>query len=228
MIQVVIIASTPAAQAGLQAMLGMDRDVTVIDRVNSLAEAVQRSQEADAWLYSASNHEEVAALVTLAGLADKADLEENRPGEEPYPALLLMTDDPQAASRLASLPLRAWGVVPLDASSEDLSVALHALNAGLLVGAPHLMEALSAQPYRFNRLEAISDPDHPLTGALTRRETEILQLLAQGLANKQIAGALKISEHTVKFHVSAIYSKLGVMNRPEAVWVGARRGLIPL
>jgi len=219
MIQVVIIASTPAVRAGLQAMLGMDKDLTVIDRIGNLAEAVRRSLEADAWLFSASNHEELTAL---------AALEEERPGAEPYPALLLMTDDPQAASRLANLTLRAWGVVPLDASSEDLSVALHALNAGLLVGAPHLMEALSTQQPRFNRIEAIRDPAQPLTEVLTRREAEILQLLAQGLANKQIAGALNISEHTVKFHVSAIYSKLGVMNRPEAVRVGARRGLITL
>ena len=219
MIQVMIIASTPAVRAGLQAMLGMDRDVTVIDGVGNLAEAVRRNPEAEAWLYSASNHEEVTALTAL---------EEEREGAEPYPALLLMTDDPQAASRLASLTLRAWGVLPLDASSEDLSVALHALNAGLLVGAPHLMEALASQQSRLTSIKTISDPARPLAEILTRREAEVLQLLAQGLANKQIAGALNISEHTVKFHVSAIYSKLGVMNRPEAVRVGARRGLITL
>ena len=63
---------------------------------------------------------------------------------------------------------------------------------------------------------------------LTDREGEILQLLARGLANKQIAAHLGISEHTVKFHVSAIYSKLGVTNRTEAVSRGARLGLIVL
>jgi len=68
----------------------------------------------------------------------------------------------------------------------------------------------------------------PATVALTPRETEVLQLLAQGLANKQIALALGISEHTIKFHVSSIYAKLGVGNRTEAVRVGARQGLILL
>jgi len=53
-----------------------------------------------------------------------------------------------------------------------------------------------------------------------------LQLLAHGLANKQIAIRLGISEHTVKFHISSIYAKLGVTNRTEAVRVGVQRGLV--
>jgi DNA-binding NarL/FixJ family response regulator len=56
----------------------------------------------------------------------------------------------------------------------------------------------------------------------------VLQLLAQGMANKQIAMKLAISEHTVKFHVSSIYTKLGAANRTEAVRLGVRRGLILL
>ena len=68
-------------------------------------------------------------------------------------------------------------------------------------------------------IEILDDP-------LTSRELEVLQALAQGLANKQIALALGISDHTVKFHVSAIYSKLGVTNRTEAVRVGIQRGLV--
>jgi DNA-binding NarL/FixJ family response regulator len=63
---------------------------------------------------------------------------------------------------------------------------------------------------------------------LTTRELEVLELLAEGMANKQIAYELEISEHTVKFHVSSIYTKLGVTNRTEAVMVGARLGLIVL
>jgi DNA-binding NarL/FixJ family response regulator len=63
---------------------------------------------------------------------------------------------------------------------------------------------------------------------LTERELEVLQQLAQGLANKQIALSLGISEHTVKFHISGIYSKLGATNRTEAVRLGVRRGLVVL
>jgi DNA-binding NarL/FixJ family response regulator len=67
-----------------------------------------------------------------------------------------------------------------------------------------------------------------LTEPPTAREGEVLGLLARGLSNKQIARELGISEHTVKFHISSLYAKLGVGNRAEAVSRGARHGLISL
>ena len=63
---------------------------------------------------------------------------------------------------------------------------------------------------------------------MTDRESEVMNLLAKGMANKQIALALSISEHTVKFHVSSIYTKLNVTNRTEAVREGLRAGWIAL
>ena len=63
---------------------------------------------------------------------------------------------------------------------------------------------------------------------LTERERQVLQLTAQGLANKQIAAALEISENTVKFHLSSLYAKLGVTSRTEAVRSGARHGWVVL
>ena len=66
------------------------------------------------------------------------------------------------------------------------------------------------------------------TPALTPREIEVLTLLAQGASNKTIAQTLIISEHTVKFHLSAIFAKLDVSTRTEAAIAGARLGLILL
>jgi DNA-binding NarL/FixJ family response regulator len=63
---------------------------------------------------------------------------------------------------------------------------------------------------------------------LTAREVQVLELLAEGLANKGIANRLGISDQTVKFHVAAILGKLGVANRTEAVRVAVRRGLIAM
>jgi DNA-binding CsgD family transcriptional regulator len=63
---------------------------------------------------------------------------------------------------------------------------------------------------------------------LTAREHEVLGLLAEGLPNKRIARQLGISEHTVKFHVSSVFAKLGAQSRAEAVSIGARNGLISL
>ena len=61
---------------------------------------------------------------------------------------------------------------------------------------------------------------------MTRRESEVLQMLASGLGNKEIATRLTISDHTVKFHVASILGKLGAASRGEAVMRGVREGLI--
>jgi DNA-binding CsgD family transcriptional regulator len=63
---------------------------------------------------------------------------------------------------------------------------------------------------------------------LTARERDVLELVSQGLSNKQIAQKLQISEHTVKFHLSSLFAKLGVSSRTEAVNRGARQGIITL
>ena len=61
---------------------------------------------------------------------------------------------------------------------------------------------------------------------LTPREIEVLRMIAEGLGNKEIASKLKISDHTVKFHISSIFAKLGASNRAEAVTLGIRLGVI--
>jgi DNA-binding NarL/FixJ family response regulator len=67
-----------------------------------------------------------------------------------------------------------------------------------------------------------------LVETLTSRETEVLELLAEGLSNKGIAARLGISDQTVKFHVASIGGKLGAANRTDAVRLAVRRGLIAL
>jgi DNA-binding NarL/FixJ family response regulator len=74
-----------------------------------------------------------------------------------------------------------------------------------------------------------TEPDYTVyREPLTRREIEVLELLAEGLPNKAIASRLGISDQTVKFHVSSIYGKLGAANRTAAVRRAVRRGLITL
>jgi len=65
-------------------------------------------------------------------------------------------------------------------------------------------------------------------GALTARELEVLRLVARGLSNKEIAADLRITTHTVKYHLAAVLEKLGVRSRTEAVSLGVRKGLVPL
>ena len=106
--------------------------------------------------------------------------------------------------------MRVWGILPTDASTEELTAAVRALSQGLIVGTSTLL------------FDSESEGGPTSHGPLTDRESEVLGLLAKGLANKQIAVSLGISEHTVKFHVSSIYSKLNVTNRTEAVREGLR------
>ena len=142
-------------------------------------------------------------------------------GPEPPPVLLL-TDDPEETAALRDLPV--WGALPLEAAPEELAAAVRALGEGLWAGAPALLGELLRRPgYTLTPEEAemVVDP-------LTERERQVLQLAAEGLANKQIALKLAISEHTVKFHLSSLYAKLGVTSRTEAVRAGARRGWVVL
>ena len=73
-----------------------------------------------------------------------------------------------------------------------------------------------------------TDEGHDLIDPLTSREHEVLEQMAAGLSNRQIADVLGISEHTVKFHVSAILGKLGVSSRSAAIRHGLRQGLVTL
>ncbi len=156
-----------------------------------------------------------ADVLVLTGAFDPEALEKTMP-------ILLLTDDPADAQHLFTLMLPTWGVLSVNASEDELAAALQALVEGLWVGAPSLMRDLLSR--KLPPLDEAASPGETLTA----RETQVLQLTAQGLPNKQIALALGISEHTIKFHLSSLYAKLGVTSRTEAVRAGARRGLVVL
>lgn len=154
---------------------------------------------------------EADVIIASASSASLADSELLPPDSI---SILLLTDSPLTSTdALRARP--AWGILPTDVSAEELLAAVHALAEGLIVGTRSLLL-----------------PDEPAVvlerGPLTDRELEVLDLLAKGLANKQIAALLGISEHTVKFHVSSIYSKLNATNRAEAIRAGLRGGWIAL
>jgi DNA-binding NarL/FixJ family response regulator len=141
-------------------------------------------------------------------------------GDDGGPAYVLLSDRLDAAGTSDALRQGARAVLPRGADAAAIAAAVEAAAAGLVVLVPEsaaLLPVLSSGP-------------RPLAPAgvesLTRREIEVLGMLAEGMGNKQIARRLGISEHTVKFHVGSILAKLGAGSRTEAVTLGLRQGLI--
>jgi len=205
LIRIALIAPNAALRIGLRELLSADEGLNVLAEAGELNDLEAEDAEVD--------------VLVLAPASAKPLNEEL----DSWPAVLLITDDAAEAQALQGSGVRAWGVLPSGASQEELTAAVRALAEGLWVGAPTLMRGLLRQPRRVELAsgEALVEP-------LTRRETEVLEQMAQGLANKQIAAALGISEHTVKFHLSSLYAKLNVASRTEAVRAGLSRGLISL
>ncbi len=205
--RVFVVAPTPMARAGLRSMLEAveGTDVRVSGESGSPADPSPGTPLA-------------ASEVILLADEDLLDDTALALAEDGAQGLVLLSEDEGVASRLRALPLKGWGLVPPDAPPEELGAAVAAAAQGLVV----LPKAAAEQVLgEISTVEELSEPP-------TAREGEVLGLLAQGLSNKMIARELHISEHTVKFHISSLYAKLGVSNRAEAVSQGARHGLISL
>jgi len=211
-IRVFIVAASPLIRAGLQSMLADSR----FDIVGSAADLESLSGqfvdvEPDVVLVEAATYaqEELVNALEVAELAQE------------YPVILL-SQQPKTAWLSKALRAGVRAVLPRDVAPEQLRAALEAAAAGLLVIHPSELDTV---------LSATVGPSAPLDELLeplTRREREVLQMLAAGLANKEIAARLAISDHTVKFHVASIIGKLGASTRTEAVSAGIRRGLVML
>ena len=87
---------------------------------------------------------------------------------------------------------------------------------------------LAARAANAHLLLIETDDEEPLVEALTPRETQVLELVADGLSNKAIAATLGVSDETVKFHLVSVFGKLGASNRTDAVRRALRRGLITI
>jgi DNA-binding NarL/FixJ family response regulator len=145
------------------------------------------------------------------------------------PALRSRAARPLPVIVLTAAPHEAWtsrarrdgvrAVLRSDATADELAAAIAATRAGLLALHPDAIGVASA-----TATPAASTA--PTT--LTAREHDVLEMMAEGMSNRAIALRLKISRHTVKFHVASVLTKLGARSRTEAVTAGVRQGLISL
>jgi DNA-binding NarL/FixJ family response regulator len=142
--------------------------------------------------------------------------------ENPALSAVALIENVERAPLSALLAFGNVGLLGSDPSPGQLEAAIIAASAGLVTVDPEIASHTAGQlPHEFR------DNRKPVE-ELTRREVEVLRLLARGFGNKEIATRLGISEHTAKFHISSILGKLGVSSRTEAVTEGLRRGLILL
>jgi DNA-binding NarL/FixJ family response regulator len=132
--------------------------------------------------------------------------------------VVLLAAEPAGAWTTQARRLGVRGVLRDDATADELAAAIAAARAGLVALHPDALKA-----------PAEARAAEPRGGAaLTPREREILEMMAEGMRNRTIAGRLGISSQTVKFHVASILAKLGARSRTEAVAFGVRHGLIAL
>ncbi len=207
MTTVLIVAAYPSVRAGLRAMLDG------LDGIEVTGEAGPAGFHAG----DAGSHPEVVVgdlgedPETLLGVLG---------GAAPGTPAVFLADSPEDFRGLANDGPRAY--LLREATAEEIAGAVLAVDRGLVVYAATVAAELT---------ESHTLPRPGDAGAgdpLTEREREVLELLAAGLPNKTIARDLGISEHTAKFHVSAILGKLGAAGRTEAVMIAARRGLLAL
>jgi len=201
-IRLLIVADDPFARAGLAALLASQPECEVTGQGDStLALDDDIANEADVIVWD-------LGWETAVPLPDWHD--------SFMPVLALLAEDSQANA------VWATGVQSLlhrEIEIEKIVTAAQATWQGLTVLDPTFTATV---------IPSISSTNEPLLDALTAREEDVLQLLAQGLTNKAIGHHLLISDHTVKFHVNALMRKLNAQSRTEAVVRASQLGLILL
>jgi DNA-binding NarL/FixJ family response regulator len=195
-IKIYIKASSAVTRAGLESLLREDFRVAI----------TSSESQADVVLLEMANAERISPAVNANRLRS---------------APIVLIADPLTRSELRhALHSGVRSVLPRNANATEILAAIEGAAAGMTVLTSEDMDLLLPA-------SAESTDDHLVHGEpLSVREMEVLAMMAEGMANKEIAAQLNISEHTVKFHVSSILGKLGASNRGEAVARGVRDGLI--
>ena len=200
MIRLLIAAPSPVLRAGLEALAASSPGVELVGALPDL-----------------SSVDALRPDIVLTTLAP----DEIASPEDGYSAgYVILTDAPQPVWTQEAVRNGVRAILPRDASPAAILASVEAAASGLAALDPRDLEPLLA-----------SAPAAPLSAespTLTARELEVLRMLAEGAANKAIAWKLNISEHTVKFHVASILTKLNASTRTEAVTRGIRTGLILL
>lgn len=203
-IRVILADDHPVVRDGLAAIVNQQPDMQVVAEAGDGDEAIQ--------MYRA-HHPHVMVLDLRMPRRDGASVVQQILAEDPKARLLIMTTYDGDEDIFRSLSQGAKGYLLKDAPRQEILSAIRAVSADQ----PYTSSAVAAKAIRRMALPS-----------LTQRELDVLQQLAQGRSNKEIARRLHITEGTAKTHVKAILTKLDAISRTEAVAVAHQRGLVHL
>lgn len=219
MIRVLVGISSAVIRTGLEAILAREPSILVVGG----------DHQGDGLVDEIAEHEPDVVLVEGSSMID-APISVPGDGFElgaRAPAIVALVDERDAPHHVDLFRRGARGLIPHGAGVAEILAAVASAAAGLVSlpadWLPPLLPPNGAAA--IGTSAPLSSRDSP---ALSPREREVLRMISEGLANKQIAARLGISDHTVKFHVSSVFAKLQASSRAEAVMIGARQGLIVL
>lgn len=207
MIRILLADDHPVVRDGLAAMLATQPDFAVVGEAGTGAEAVDQA---------ARLRPDVVLMDLEMPVLDGIEAIRRLRAADAAVQVVVLTAFDTDERILGALQAGAQGYLLKGAPRAEIFAAIRTVSAGGALIPPVVASKL---------LQQVRAAEHP--DALTAREVEVLRLVTAGLANREIAARLSISERTVKFHVSAILSKLGASNRTQAVRIGRERGLVP-
>lgn len=205
-LRLMLVDDHPVVRSGLAAILGDEEDLTVVAQASDGAEAVAIATRESV---------DVVLMDLRMPVTDGAEATARLRKLADPPAVLILTTYDTDADIVRAVEAGASGYLLKDAHPDQLTEAIRAAARG---------ETVLAEPVA-ERLRVRSGRETP---RLSARESEVLQLVAQGLSNLQIGERLYIGEATVKTHLQRSFAKLGVSDRMAAVTAAYLRGLIPL
>ena len=207
MVDILMMAHSPVRRDWLQRSIGDEQSIRIVGIASTFPYLRSLMSETSADVAVIDLQSEMESEFVRDWLVELIDLA----------TILFFSSEPNPAVFNRILAQRAGGILPEEASSEEIIQAIKAVALGLMVFDGAVIQLADS-----------GSNDRSSREPLTPRETEVLNLLADGLGNREIAGRLHISEHTIKFHIRSILGKLGASTRTEAVSRGLRSGLIEL